>query len=100
MVATYSVVECNISIICCCMPALYSFLRRTWPTVFGGSSKGSNYRSDGYRVNRSDMPSNGIKKTVENQVSYMPKAGDSDVVELMDVEENKPSKYDKYDHGW
>lgn len=92
MVATYSVIECNISIMCCCMPALYSFLRRVFPTVFGGSTSRSNYQSGSYNFAKSPMPSNGIHKTIEHQVSYIPRAGDSDVVELMDYDESKESK--------
>ena len=93
MVTTYSVIECNISIVCCCIPALYSFLRRVYPTVFGGSSAGrSDYKLGSYKLGKSPMPSNEIRKTVEHQVSYIPRSDDSDVAELM--EEDKPK--DKY----
>lgn len=92
MVATYSVIECNISIMCCCMPALYSFLRRAFPRIFGGSTNRSNYNAGSYHLGKSPIPSNAIQKTVEHQVSYIPRAGDSDVVELMDYNENRASK--------
>ncbi|MBE3046239.1 hypothetical protein IMZ48_27620 [Candidatus Bathyarchaeota archaeon] len=98
MVTTYSVIECNISIVCCCMPALYSFLRRIYPTVFGGSSASrSNYKLGSYKLGKSPMPTNEIRKTVEHQVSYIPRSDDSDVAELMDLEENKPkNKYNQW----
>lgn len=97
MVATYSVIECNMSIVCCCMPALYSFLRRVYPTVFGGSSAGrSNYKQGSYKLSNV-MPSNEIRKTVEHNVSYIPRSDDSDVAELMDLQENKPkNKYNQW----
>ncbi|KAH6640613.1 hypothetical protein F5144DRAFT_590053 [Chaetomium tenue] len=44
------VIECNISIMCCCMPATLSFLRHILPTVFGStnrSSKHNNYNNNG-----------------------------------------------------
>lgn len=94
MVATYSVIECNVSIICCCMPALYSFLRRVWPEAFGSGSRSQNYKTGSYNLAKSPMPS-GIQKTVEHEVSYFPRAGDSDVVELMDMDESK-QREDKY----
>lgn len=96
MVATYSVIECNVSIMCCCMPALYSFLRRAYPTVFG-STDHSDYKAGSYNLAKSPLPSNAIQKTVEHQVSYIPKTGDSDVVELMDYDENKSgSSYNRW----
>src|SRR5690554_3812518 len=91
MVATYSVIECNVSIMCCCMPSTLSLLRRVFPTVFGSTNR-SDYKTGSYNLAKSPMPSNCIQKTVEHQVSYIPRAGDSDVVELMDLEESKKNK--------
>lgn len=88
MVATHSVIECNILIMCCCMPALYSFLRRVWPEAFDSGSRSQNYRVNSCNLAKSPMP-RGIPKTAEHQVSYSPRAGDPDVVEFMDLEERK-----------
>ena len=94
MVATYSAIECNVSIMCCCMPAFYSFLQRAWPETFGSGSRSQNYKRGSYNLAKSPKPS-GIQKMVEQQVSYIPRAGDSDVVELMDIEESR-QKVDSY----
>ncbi|KAJ4229224.1 hypothetical protein NW759_003950 [Fusarium solani] len=96
MVATYSVIECNVSIICCCMPALLAFLRRAYPSLFGSTNRSLEYRSKSIGGSKSPFPSNGIQESVTQSVSYMPRSDDSDVVELMDVEENKPDRY----HRW
>lgn len=96
MVATYSVIECNVSIICCCMPALLAFLRRAYPSLFGSTNRSLEYRSKSVGGSKSPFPSNGIQKSVTQSVSYMPRSNDSDIVELMDVEENKPDRY----HRW
>ncbi|KAK4035178.1 hypothetical protein C8A01DRAFT_48565 [Parachaetomium inaequale] len=88
----YSVVECNISIMCCCMPSLLSFLRHVLPTVFGSTNRSNNYKAGSYHGGgggRSPFPSNAIQKSVTHTVSYLPRPGDSGVVELMDVEKNK-----------
>ncbi|KAK1765112.1 hypothetical protein QBC33DRAFT_545771 [Phialemonium atrogriseum] len=100
MVATYSVIECNVSIMCCCMPCLPAFLRRVFPDMFGSTDQ-SDYKAGSYNVVKSPFqsnafPSNTIQKSVTHSVSYMPRAGDSDVVELMDIEEKKQKQY----HQW
>ena len=93
MVATYSVIECNVSIMCCCLPALLSCLRRFFPNIFGSTNRSRDYKAGSYNKvagpRSSAFPSAGIQKTVQSTVSYMPRSGDSDVVELMDVEEQK-----------
>ncbi|OIW34620.1 hypothetical protein CONLIGDRAFT_675588 [Coniochaeta ligniaria NRRL 30616] len=89
MVATYSVIECNVSIICCCMPSLLACLRRFFPSIFGSTNRSYNHGAGGYKVTGSPFPSEGIKKTTVYTVSNLPRAGDSDVVELMDLEERK-----------
>ncbi|KAI1385913.1 uncharacterized protein F4822DRAFT_357565 [Hypoxylon trugodes] len=113
MVATYSVIECNLSIVCCCMPATLAFLRRYFPRIFGGSSnRSSNHQSSdnigcytiggsynvggNYHIGRAtkgSFPPRGIQKTVTHKISYMPKAGDSDAVELIDIEEQKEREH-------
>ncbi|KAL3442247.1 hypothetical protein BJX65DRAFT_299172 [Aspergillus insuetus] len=80
MVATYSVIECNISIVCCCMPAILSTLRRTFPTIFDSQNRSLRYDS-------SPFSGSAIQKTVTHRVTYMPRAGHSDdAVELVDRE--------------
>lgn len=75
------------------MPAALSFLRYALPAVFGSTNRSNynnnNYKGDGsYQVGggRSPFSGNGIQKSVTHTVSYLPRPGDSDVVELMDVE--------------
>jgi hypothetical protein len=80
MVATYSVIECNISIVCCCMPAILSTLRRAFPTVFDSQNRSLRYDS-------TPFSGSAIQKTVTHKVTYMPRAGHSDdAVELVDRE--------------
>lgn len=91
------------------MPAMLSFLRHVLPTVFGSTNRsGKNYGKDGsYQVGgtggagRSPFPSNAIQKSVTHTVSYLPRSGDSDVVELMDVEKNgKQGDAEEGYHRW
>ncbi|KAL5337894.1 hypothetical protein BJX70DRAFT_408962 [Aspergillus crustosus] len=80
MVATYSVIECNISIMCCCMPALRSCLRRSFPNIFNSTD-----RSRSLNYNKTPFSNGRIQKSVTHKVSYMPRAGHSDdAVELVD----------------
>ncbi|KAL4971890.1 hypothetical protein BDW66DRAFT_163319 [Aspergillus desertorum] len=83
MVATYSVIECNISIMCCCMPAILSTLRRAFPAVFDSQNRSLRY-------NISPFSSIGIQKMVTHEVTYTRRAGQlDDAVEL--VERDKGS---------
>ncbi|KAL4875022.1 hypothetical protein BJY04DRAFT_224411 [Aspergillus karnatakaensis] len=84
-VATYSVIECNISIMCCCMPALLSCLRRSFPRIFGSTNRSLNYNNTPF--SSGGAVSGGIQKSVTHKVSYLPRAGHSDdAVELVDRE--------------
>lgn len=84
MVATYSVIECNVSIMCCCMPALLSTLRRVFPTVFGSTGPSLSYNSAPF------SGSNGIHKEVTHKVTYMPRDGTSDdAIELVDRDDRE-----------
>ncbi|KAK4150446.1 hypothetical protein C8A00DRAFT_36944 [Chaetomidium leptoderma] len=104
-VATYSVIECNVSIMCCCMPTILSFLRHVLPTIFGSTNRSRDYKAGSYQIGggggggRSPFPSNAIQKSVTHTVSYLPSADDSDVVELMDVEKNKQGGDDQYNNN-
>ncbi|KAL4778357.1 hypothetical protein BJX76DRAFT_362799 [Aspergillus varians] len=81
MFATYSVIECNVSIMCCCMPALLSCLRRSFPSFFNSSSM--NY-------NKAPFPPNAIQMNVTRTITYTPRAAFDDVVELVDKIDEKP----------
>ncbi|KAJ0417383.1 hypothetical protein BJY00DRAFT_325692 [Aspergillus carlsbadensis] len=79
MVATYSVIECNISIVCCCMPAILSTLRRSFPTIFDSQNRSLRYDTSPFSGG-----SAGIQKTVSHRVTYLPRVGhEDDVVELV-----------------
>lgn len=81
MVAAYSVIECNVSIVCCCLPALLSTLRRVLPTIFGSTNRSSNYNYN----NTPFSDSNGIQKSVTHKVTYTNSDGcEDDVIELVD----------------
>lgn len=95
------------------MPSLLSFLRHAMPAVFGSTNR-SNYKNGSYqlggkwgtgggsgksggggagvgtgggrRKSSLTFPSSAIQKTVTHTVTYLPRAGDSDTVELMDRE--------------
>lgn len=89
MVATYSVIECNVSIMCCCMPALLSTLRRVLPTIFGSTNRSHNYNYN----NAPFADRNGIQKSVTHKVTYTtPGRNEDDVVELVDRSENYPPR--------
>lgn len=91
MVATYSVIECNISIVCCCLPALLSTLRRVLPTIFGSTNGSSNYNYNYNNTPFSDR--NGIQKSVTYKVTYTtPDGREDDAVELMDRGESYPQR--------
>ncbi|KAL3457329.1 hypothetical protein BJX64DRAFT_293204 [Aspergillus heterothallicus] len=86
MVATYSVIECNISIVCCCMPAILSTLRRAFPTIFDSQNRSLRYDS-------TPFSGSAIQKTITHKVTYMPRAGHSDdAVELVDRERGPATK--------
>jgi hypothetical protein len=102
MVATYSVVECNVSVICCCMPAILGFLRRYFPNAFQSTQSGNSGHHDSTLVTIGGTGSKGgrragsrvgINKSVTASVVHS-RRNDSDV-ELMDVDEN-----DKYRSQW
>ena len=82
MVATYSVIECNISIVCCCMPAMLSLLRRFFPDVFGSTNKSKQYdpNSESHPVTIGRIRANkGIQKTTMYSVAHEPREDDSDI---------------------
>ncbi|KAJ5496504.1 hypothetical protein N7463_008491 [Penicillium fimorum] len=89
MVETYSVIECNVSIMCCCMPALLSTLRRVLPTMFGSTN-----RSYNYNYNHNDTPfsnNKGIIKSVTHEITYTTPTGrEDDAVELVNRGEDYP----------
>jgi hypothetical protein len=89
MVARYSVIECNVSIMCCCMPALLSTLRRALPTIFGSTKP-----SYSYNYNNTPLSgSNGIQKSVTHKVTFTTANGrEDDAVELVDRGENYPQR--------
>ncbi|KAI2730083.1 hypothetical protein CBS147332_1935 [Penicillium roqueforti] len=91
MVATYSVIECNVSIMCCCMPTLLSTLRRVFPTIFGSTNRSYNYN---YNYNNTPfLDTNGIQKSVTHKVTYTTPDGlEDDVVELVDRGEDYPRR--------
>lgn len=84
--AYWSCLEAFVSIICCCLPAIRSLLRRIFPTCFGSTDQHTDERT--YRVSKSPMPSIESKKIiVSHQVSVTHVAassgGDSDDIELV-----------------
>ncbi|KAJ9297282.1 hypothetical protein DTO271G3_4575 [Paecilomyces variotii] len=98
--AYWSVLEAFVSIICTCMPAVRSILRRVFPTCFGSSADPNSYEDRNYRISTSrNLTGSGITKTVQHTVSILPKSGDSDVIELMDNEENERHNNAR-ENGW
>jgi hypothetical protein len=89
MVATYSVIECNVSIMCYYIPALLSTLRRALPTIFGSTKPSYNYNYN----NTPLSGSNGIQKSVTHKVTFTTANGrEDDAVELVDRGENYPQR--------
>ncbi|CAI7600125.1 unnamed protein product [Penicillium discolor] len=89
MVAAYSVIECNVSIMWCCMPAHLSTLRRILSTIFGSTNRSHNCNyNDALFADR-----NRIQKSVTHKVTYTtPDRPEDDVVELVDRSENYPRR--------
>jgi hypothetical protein len=95
--AYWSVLEAYVSVICICMPAIRSVLRTVFPTCFGSSSDPNSYEDRNYRISSKQLSTSGITKTVQHTVSILPKSGDSDVIELMNNEENN---HHQRENGW
>ncbi|EMR62632.1 putative cfem domain-containing protein [Eutypa lata UCREL1] len=89
--AYWSVLEAFVSIICSCLPAVRSLLRRVLPTCFGstGDTPGPSYRIS----SKNGMPSSGIKKSVTNTVSFQQRSTESDTFELVDKNQEQNSDY-------
>ncbi|KAK7741196.1 hypothetical protein SLS63_000749 [Diaporthe eres] len=82
----WSVLEIYVSIICCCLPAVRSLLKRAFPSCFG-SSGGSRHTPAPYMTPKSPRYklSGGIQKSVTNTITFGPSSADgrSDI-ELVD----------------
>ncbi|KAI1245032.1 hypothetical protein MGN70_011920 [Eutypa lata] len=89
--AYWSVLEAFVSIICSCLPAVRSLLRRVLPTCFGstGDTPGPSYRIS----SKNGMPSSGIKKSVTNAVSFQQRSTESGTFELVDKNQEQNSDY-------
>ncbi|EXJ84621.1 hypothetical protein A1O3_05291 [Capronia epimyces CBS 606.96] len=93
--AYWSVLEAFVSIICCCLPAIRSLLRRVFPTCFGSSSDPESHGTN-YRIS-TPMHTGDVKRSMgmSVNVSGMPRSGDSDVIELVD-KDNSSGKRDDW----
>ncbi|KAI0022514.1 50S ribosomal protein L36e [Xylariomycetidae sp. FL0641] len=95
--AYWSVLECYVSVICCCLPAARSILRRAVPSCFGSTndSQSRQYDASGYQI--SGKPS-AIKKSVTNTVTFTSRENEngSDIVELVDKQQ--PQQHTS--NGW
>ncbi|KAL2396867.1 hypothetical protein ABEF93_004033 [Exophiala dermatitidis] len=86
--AYWSCLEAYVSIICCCMPAIRSLLRRVFPSCFGSSADPES-QDQTYRIS-SPLHSNDLKKSIGVSVSVSVqrershRSGDSDFIELVD----------------
>ncbi|KAG6362028.1 hypothetical protein INS49_010257 [Diaporthe citri] len=84
--AYWSVLEIFVSIICCCLPAVRSLLKRAFPSCFG-SSGGSKNTPAPYMTPKSPRYklSGGIQKSITNTITFGPSSADgrSDI-ELVD----------------
>ncbi|KAL1883188.1 hypothetical protein Daus18300_000246 [Diaporthe australafricana] len=75
--AYWSVLELFVSIICCCLPAVRSLLKRVFPSCFGSTGDSKNTpapyitpKSPRYKL------SGGIQKSVTNTITFGPSSGD------------------------
>ncbi|KAI0537841.1 50S ribosomal protein L36e [Xylaria digitata] len=92
--AYWSVLEAYVSIICCCLPSVRSFLRTIAPSCFGSTNdpNSQSYKLSGTPMNNSRV----INKTVTHQISYTPRSNESDDIELVEKGSGQPAKYS----GW
>lgn len=67
----WSVVECDVAIICACMPCLPVLLRYTFPSIFGEPADNYSYYSNitANRYKSGSLPLDGIKKDTSFQVT-------------------------------
>ncbi|KAJ5242950.1 uncharacterized protein N7469_001277 [Penicillium citrinum] len=68
----WSVIECQISILCACLPASRALLARWFPALLGGSSARTYGRTYGSAApeNRNNGTKNGQNSTINKSVSY------------------------------
>ncbi|KAK5456025.1 hypothetical protein LTS15_005344 [Exophiala xenobiotica] len=94
--AYWSVLEAFVSIICTCLPAIRSLLRKVFPSCFGSSSD-PHSDSRGYRISKpSPLHSGDGLKSANHTVNVYPRSGDSDVIELVHNGDSKDPRY----HDW
>ena len=85
-VGYWSTVEVDVGVICACLPAIRSLLRRALPSVFGGTSHGA---AAGYSKNSSFMSRSAGASSRLDSVRVSPRMKDEDTshfVPLVDVE--------------
>ncbi|KAI0161225.1 hypothetical protein GGR57DRAFT_351303 [Xylariaceae sp. FL1272] len=80
-VTTFSVIECNLSIVCCCMPTLLALSRRLFSTRITTTDHSD---SSGGSSNATSRPQRGIQKSVETTISSTPKTKDFEYIMLVE----------------
>lgn len=75
----WSTIECHVGVVCACLPAIRSLLRRVFPTAFGDSTQGNSRGS----MSRSA----GTGSRLDGKITPKVKGGDeSHFVPLVDME--------------
>lgn len=78
----WSTIECHVGVVCACLPAIRSLLRRVFPTAFGDTTKANSYGNSKASVSRS-----GGTSRLEGRMSTRVKGGDeSHFVPLVDMD--------------
>ncbi|KAF3018019.1 hypothetical protein E8E15_006864 [Penicillium rubens] len=82
----WSVIECQISVMCACLPASRALIGRWWPGLLGGSSyrKTESHAAEYY--NKKSTGSVNINKSVTYTVNYESRSATNSDVELVDID--------------
>lgn len=74
----WSTIECDVGVICACLPAIRSLLRRVFPTAFGDTTNANS---------KASMSRSGGTSRLEGKISTKAKGGDeSHFVPLVDMD--------------
>ncbi|KAJ5513444.1 hypothetical protein N7463_002996 [Penicillium fimorum] len=82
----WSVIECQISVMCACLPAFRAIIGRWFPRLLGGSSNRTKESYVAEYYHRKSKASGNINKSVTYSVNYESRSPMSSDVELVDMD--------------
>ncbi|KAJ5356727.1 hypothetical protein N7517_011336 [Penicillium concentricum] len=82
----WSVIECQISVMCACLPAFRAIIGRWFPQLLGGSSNRTKQPYTAEYYHQKSKASGNINKSVTYSVNYESRSPTSSDVELVDMD--------------